>query len=91
MHRYVQEVAPGCLWVALSPSLRGRVHALDNASTLEQLRAFSRRYSSGQALRCTVARVRGREAHTPRRRACSRRLLLPARTVHQCVGEECAA
>lgn len=58
MRRYVQKVAPDCLWLALSPSLRGRVHALDSATTLERLRAFSGAYSIGRALRCTVSRVR---------------------------------
>lgn len=60
MCRYVQEVAPDCLWVALSPTLRGRVHALDNAASLAELREFSAKFGAGQPLRCTIAQVRTR-------------------------------
>lgn len=56
--RYVQEVAADCVWVALSPALRGRLHALDAALDLAQLRTFAERFKPGQPLRCTVMQVR---------------------------------
>lgn len=46
------------MWVALSPALRGRLHALDAALDLAQLRAFAQRFRPGQPLRCSVMQVR---------------------------------
>ena len=64
----MQEVAPDCLWVALSPTLRGRVHALDSAASLAEVRGFSARFGVGQPLRCTIAQVRAcHRAHSMHR------------------------
>lgn len=55
--RYVQETAVDCLWLLLSPVLRGRLHALDSADEVTDLAAFAKRFSVGQSLRCTVLQV----------------------------------
>lgn len=54
---YVQEVTADCAWLVLSPSLRGRLHALDAADDVERLSGFSERFRPGQALRCKVSQV----------------------------------
>ena len=55
--RYVQETAPDCAWLVLSPALRGRLHALDSADDVTRLAAFGGRFSVGQSLRCRVVQV----------------------------------
>ena len=50
-------MAADCVWVALGPALRGRLHALDAALDLAHLRTFAERFRPGQPLRCTVMQV----------------------------------
>jgi hypothetical protein len=55
--RYVQEVHPDCAWLLLSPTLRGRLHALDWSDDISRLRSFPGSFASGQPLRCCVIQV----------------------------------
>lgn len=57
MRRYVQEVAEAHVWVALSPTLRGRLHAADAAGQPGELADLGARYRAGQPLRCRVLQV----------------------------------
>lgn len=52
------DVAASAIWVALSPKLRGRVHALDVSDDLAVLRALPAHFPVGKPLRCRVVRVR---------------------------------
>ena len=56
--RWVADVTLHAIWVALSPKLRGRVHALDASDGLAVLRALPAHFPVGKPLRCRVARVR---------------------------------
>ena len=56
--RWVADVTPHAIWVALSPKLRGRVHALDASGDLAVLRALPAHFPAGKPLRCRVVRVR---------------------------------
>ena len=51
-------MTPHAIWVALSPKLRGRVHALDASDDLAVLRALPAHFPVGKPLRCRVVRVR---------------------------------
>lgn len=57
VHRFVQEAAGSHVWVALSPTLRGRLHAADAAGEPEELADLAARFAPGQALRCRVLQV----------------------------------
>lgn len=55
---YVQEVADAHVWVALSPTLRGRLHAADAAGEPDELADLGTRFTIGQPLRCRMLQVR---------------------------------
>jgi hypothetical protein len=55
--RYVQEAADAHVWVALSPTLRGRLHAADAAGQPGELADLGARFAVGQPLRCRVLQV----------------------------------
>lgn len=55
--RYIQEVADAHVWVALSPTLRGRLHAADAAGEPNELADLAKRFAIGQPLRCRVLQV----------------------------------
>ena len=56
-HRYVVETAPDCVWVATSPQLRGRLHALDCCDDPQDMAGFASGFQLGQKLRCYVLKV----------------------------------
>lgn len=46
------------MWVALSSTLRGRLHALEASEDLAVLRALPTHFPVGRPLRCRILRVR---------------------------------
>ncbi|KAK9823324.1 hypothetical protein WJX72_001906 [[Myrmecia] bisecta] len=54
---FVAEVEADHMWMAISPSVRGRVFVLDTSDDLSQLRSFEDSYKLGQPLRCRVVRM----------------------------------
>jgi rRNA biogenesis protein RRP5 len=57
---FVNNINPDCLWVNLSPNVRGRVKLLDldiDASSAQSPEAISQRYPTGSALQCRVTHL----------------------------------
>lgn len=48
----------GAVWVALSSTLRGRLHALEASGDPAVLRALPAHFPVGRPLRCRILRVR---------------------------------
>lgn len=51
------EVAPDCVWLAVRPLLRGRLHALDCCEDPQGMPGFAAGFQLGQKLRCHVLKV----------------------------------
>jgi hypothetical protein len=56
-HRYVVETSPDCVWVAVSPQQRGRLHVLDSLNDPQDMTGFASEFQLGQSLRCYVLKV----------------------------------
>ncbi|ORY86310.1 hypothetical protein BCR37DRAFT_376884, partial [Protomyces lactucae-debilis] len=57
---FVNNINPDCLWVNLSPEVRGRVKLLDldiDASSAQSPEAISQHYPTGSALQCRVTHL----------------------------------
>ncbi|KAK9832620.1 hypothetical protein WJX81_004603 [Elliptochloris bilobata] len=54
---WVADVEASAIWVALSPTLRGRVHALDASDELAVLRDLPIHFPVGKPLRCRILKV----------------------------------
>ncbi len=54
---FVNNVADNCLWVNLSPNVRGRIRVLDVSDDVSQLKDLSENFPVGSALRAKVLRV----------------------------------
>ena len=54
---FVNNVADDCLWVNLSPNVRGRIRVMDISDDLSQLNDLSKNFPVGSALRAKVLRV----------------------------------
>ena len=51
------EVAADSVWVAVTPQLRGRLHALDCCDNPQDVPGFAAAFQPGQKLRCHVLKV----------------------------------
>ena len=74
--RFVQEVGAGFVFVALSPTLRGRLHAADCSGPPARLADLVSAFSPGQPLQCRVLQVPFPDtlpphAHAPNPSPCS--------------------
>ncbi len=58
IRRWVAELEAGAVWVALSSTLRGRLHALEASGDPAVLRALPAHFPVGRPLRCRILRVR---------------------------------
>ena len=56
---FVQSATPDAAWVALSPTVRARLHVLDEAGSPEEVASFPARHPVGARVSATVARVDG--------------------------------
>ncbi len=54
---FVNNVSDDCIWVNLSPNVRGRIRAMDVSDDISLLRNLSKNFPTGSALRATVSRV----------------------------------
>lgn len=54
---FVNNVAEGCLWVNLSPNVRGRIRAMDVSDDVSQLNDLSRNFPVGSVLKAKVLKV----------------------------------
>ncbi|CAD6577680.1 MAG: rRNA bioproteinsis protein rrp5 [Alectoria sarmentosa] len=54
---FVNNVADDCLWVNLSPNVRGRIRAMDVSNDVSQLNDLSKNFPVGSALRAKVLNV----------------------------------
>ena len=54
---FVNNVSNDCLWVNLSPNVRGRIRAMDVSDNVSQLKDLSRNFPVGSALRAEVLKV----------------------------------
>ncbi len=54
---FVNNVADNCLWVNLSPNVRGRIRVLDVSDDVSQLKDLSENFPVGSALRAKVLKV----------------------------------
>ena len=55
--RYVIDTAADCVWLAVSPAVRGRLHALDCCDAPQDMPGFAAGFQLGQKLRCHVLKV----------------------------------
>ncbi len=56
--RFVQEVAPDHLWLAISACERGMLCAAESSDDPQQIADFETRFHEGESLTCTVCEVR---------------------------------
>lgn len=54
---FVNNVADDCIWVNLSPNVRGRIRAMDVSDDVSQLNDISKNFPVGSALRAKVLKV----------------------------------
>ncbi|KAF6222079.1 hypothetical protein HO133_001165 [Letharia lupina] len=54
---FVNNVADDCLWVNLSPNVRGRIRAIDVSDDVSQLNDLSKNFPIGSVLRAKVLKV----------------------------------
>lgn len=54
---FVNNVADGCLWVNLSPNVRGRIRAMDVSDDVSRLTDLAKNFPVGSALRARVVNV----------------------------------
>lgn len=54
---FVNNVAESCLWVNLSPNVRGRIRAMDVSDDVSQLNDLSKNFPVGSALKAKVLKV----------------------------------
>lgn len=54
---FVNNVADDCLWVNLSPNVRGRIRAMDVSDDVSQLNNLSKNFPVGSVLRAKVLKV----------------------------------
>lgn len=54
---FVNNVADDCLWVNLSPNVRGRIRAMDVSDDVSQLNDLSKNFPVGSVLRAKVLKV----------------------------------
>lgn len=54
---YVNNIADDCLWVNLSPNVRGRIRAMDVSDDVSQLKNLSKNFPVGSVLRAKVQKV----------------------------------
>ena len=54
---FVNNIADDCLWVNLSPNVRGRVRAMDVSDDVSQLNSLSKNFPVGSVLRAKVLKV----------------------------------
>ena len=54
---FVNNVADDCLWVNLSPNVRGRIRAVDVSDDVSQLNELSKNFPVGSVLRAKVLKV----------------------------------
>lgn len=54
---FVNNVSPDCVWVNLSPNVRGRIKAMDVSDNVSLLKDLSKNFPIGSALRATVTHV----------------------------------
>lgn len=55
--RYITKVEGEMMWVTFSEHVRGRLHALDTSSNLQQLMDWEKRLPLGSCVACTVAQA----------------------------------
>ncbi|KAA8912855.1 hypothetical protein FN846DRAFT_931829 [Sphaerosporella brunnea] len=51
---FVNNIADDCMWVNISPDIRGRIRLLDITDDVSQLKDVEKHFPIGSALRCTV-------------------------------------
>lgn len=54
---FVNNIADDCLWVNLSPNVRGRIRAMDVSDDVSQLNSLPKNFPVGSALRVKVLKV----------------------------------
>ena len=54
---FVNNVSDDCLWVNLSPNVRGRIRAIDASDDVSQINDLSKNFPIGSALRAKVSKV----------------------------------
>lgn len=54
---FVNNVADDCLWVSISPNVRGRIRAMDVSEDVSQLNDLAKNFPVGSALRAKVLKV----------------------------------
>ena len=54
---FVNNVSHDCLWVNLSPNVRGRIRAMDVSDDVSQLKDLAKNFPVGSALKAKVVRV----------------------------------
>lgn len=60
---YVNNFGSDCLWVSLSPAVRGRISILDLATDIKSVSAIQQLYSLGSAIQCRVTRFESSTKH----------------------------
>lgn len=54
---FIHEIRDSSLWVHLSSTVQGRIHALDASQDLDVIKELSSHFSLGQGVRCRVVRA----------------------------------
>lgn len=54
---FVNNVAEGCLWVNLSPNVRGRIRAIDVSDDITQINNLSKNFPVGSVMKAKVLKV----------------------------------
>jgi rRNA biogenesis protein RRP5 len=54
---FVNNIAEDCMWVNISPDIRGRIRLLDISDDVSQLKNLEKHFPIGSALKCTVVNV----------------------------------
>lgn len=54
---FINNIASDCVWVNISPGVRGRIRLLDLSDDVEKLKHFETNFPVGSALKCTVVKV----------------------------------
>jgi rRNA biogenesis protein RRP5 len=54
---FVNNIADDCIWVNISPDIRGRIRLLDISDDVSQLKNVEKHFPVGSVLKCTVVNV----------------------------------
>ncbi|CCG82813.1 U3 snoRNP-associated protein Rrp5 [Taphrina deformans PYCC 5710] len=60
---FVNNFGSDCLWVSVSPAVRGRINVLDLETDIQNVNAIQQLYSLGSAIQCRVVRFAASTKH----------------------------